>query len=221
MYKVVNLKGVRGTVKVSEDGKEIFYNDKLVRQSLLKSKAHTKGYLSCSIEGKQFYAHHIVAEAFVPNKHPITNKLVLHVDCDTINNYYKNLVWGNPKLLFKHRVEQNVAGAGPINSTPTYRGGSSISYDEALKIAKRLDAGETARAICKEYNVSEMSIIRIRKRYCQKKVASPRYSQDIKNVVYQLNEKHSYKKIATITGIRYETVLKWCKSRNKVAEKVN
>jgi Mor family transcriptional regulator len=212
MYKDVTLKGVKGTVKVSADGKEIYYKDKLVNQNLFKTEKHTRGYLCCSIGGKQFYVHHVIAAAFVHNSKPITQKLVLHIDCDSLNNHYKNLAWGTNKDLFQNRVRSNVRGAGMVGMDDTYRGASSISYDDAIKIAHRLDNGETARAIAKEFNVSEMSIIRIRKRYCQNKVISKRYSIEVKNTVIQLNANHTYKRIAEITGIRYETVLKWCKN---------
>lgn len=211
MHREINLKGIKGTVKVNEDGTEVIYNGKKLNQYHLKSNRHTKGYMCCSIEGRQFYIHRLVAEAFVNNSKPLTNKLVLHIDCNTMNNHHENLAWGNTKSLHQNRVEHNVPGAGVDAKKLEYRGSSKISYEEALKIAERLDNGETARAICKEYDVSEMSIIRIRKRYCKNKVASPRYPKEIKNVVIQLNEKHSYRKISEITGIRYETVLKWCK----------
>ncbi|MBN2486453.1 MAG: helix-turn-helix domain-containing protein [Bacteroidales bacterium] len=214
MYKETTLKGVKGTVKVSADGKEIYYQEKLVNQFLLKTRKHNHGYYCCSIGGKQFYVHHIVATAYIHNTKPLTNKMVLHVDCNSLNNHYSNLSWGNSKDLFQNRMRSNVKGAGMIGMGESYRGSSSISYTDALKIADRLDNGETARAIAKEFNVSEMSIIRIRKRYCQNKVASVRYPKEIKDTVVQLNEKHSYRHISEVTGIRYETVLKWCKERS-------
>jgi transposase len=211
MYKEVTLKGLKEPVKVSADGKEIYYQDKLVNQYHLKTLKHTKGYMCCSIAGKQCYVHHVVAGAFIPNTKPLTQKLLLHKDCDTLNNHYNNLMWGTNKDLFQNRVRSNVKGAGMVGMDDTYRGASTISYEDAVKIAQRLDNGETARAIAREFNVSEMSIIRIRKRYCQKKVASIRYPQEVKKTVIQLNANHSYKRIAEITGISYETVLKWCK----------
>jgi hypothetical protein len=219
MLKEVSLKGVKGTVKVNEDGSEINYNDKLTNQYTIKSATHSKGYFCCSIENKQFYTHRIVAQAFVQNPKPISYKLVIHKDGDTLNNHYENLTWGNSKTLYQHRVEAGIPGAGVSHIDEKYRGSSTISYDEAIKIAKRLDKGETARSICKEYNVSEMSIIRIRKRYCNKKVVSPRYSKDVKSTVYQLLKKYSLKEVADITGLRYETVRRWEKSKVSVKEK--
>ncbi|MBN1117105.1 MAG: helix-turn-helix domain-containing protein [Bacteroidales bacterium] len=216
MFKEINLIGVKGKVKVNSDGTEIVYNDKVVNQYHLKSKKHTKGYMCCSIEGKQFYVHRLVAEGWVKNTHPLTQKLVLHKDCDTMNNNHKNLSWGDTKKLHHNRIMSNIPGAGVNANLLAYRGSSTISYDEAIKVAARLDNGETARNIAKEYDVSEMSIIRIRKRYCKNKVASPRYSNDVKKIVVQLKQKHSYKRVAEITGIRYETVIKWCKNAEPV-----
>lgn len=212
MLKEVNLKGVKGKVTVSSEGDKIFLNDKAINQYMIKSATHSKGYYCCSIENKQFYIHRIVAEAFIQNPKPISYKLVIHKDGNTLNNSQDNLIWGNSKILYDHRVKAGIPGAGVSHNDEKYRGSSSISYDEALKIAARLDNGETARSICKEYGVSEMSIIRIRKRYCKKKVASPRYSKDVKSTVLQLLEKYSLKEVSKITGLRYETVRRWEKS---------
>ena len=198
MPKEVRLKGVKGTVKISEDGSQIYLNDKLLNQYTIKSATHSKGYYCCSIENKQFYTHRIVAEAYNRNPKPLSYKLVIHKDGSTLNNHFDNLVWGNSKILYKHRVEAGIPGAGVSHIDEKYRGSSTISYDEAVKIAKRLDSGETARSICKEYNVSEMSIIRIRKRYCEKKIASPRYSKDVKTTTLQLLTKYSLKEVSKI-----------------------
>lgn len=220
-YKEIKLKGIKDSVKVNEDGSEIYFKGKLLNQYHIKSNKHSNGYKCCSIKNSQYYTHRIVAEAWVTNLHPVSHKLVIHLDCNTLSNHHSNLIWGNNKTVYKVRVKQNIPGAGVSYRDRTYRGSSKIPYEEAIRIAKRLDDGEPANAICKEYNVSEMSIIRIRKRYCKNKVASPRYSKDIKNTVVKLRAKHSPKKISEITGIRYETILRWCKkvtAKEKVAD---
>ncbi len=214
-FKKIKLKGTKGTIRINEDGSEVFFNDKLVNQYHIKSSKHSNGYKCCSIKNKQYYIHRIVAEAWVNNKRPVAHKLVIHKDCNTLNNHHSNLTWGNNKTVYDLRVKQNIPGAGVSFRDQTYRGGSKISYEEAIRIAQRLDNGETANTISKEYGVSEMSIIRIRKRYCKNKVASPRYSNDIKSTVVKLREKHPPKRISEITGIRYETVLRWCKQVEK------
>lgn len=219
-YKELKLKGIKEPITVSEDGTEVYFQGKLLNQYLIKSTKHSSGYRCCSIKNTQYYIHRIVAEAFVTNLHPVSHKLVIHKDCNTLNNHHTNLIWGNNKTVYEVRVKHNIPGAGVSFRDSSYRGSSKISYEEAIKIARRLDNGEAANSICKEYGVSEMSIIRIRKRYCKNKIASPRYSKDIKNTVIKLREKHSPKRIAEITGIRYETVLRWCKSKETEKVKV-
>jgi len=211
--KKVKLKGVPEPVKVNEDGTIIKYQGKLRPINLIKSAHRKRGYYVCRIAGKNFYVHHIVAEAYVPNKRPLVHKMVIHKNANSLDNHYTNLTWGNAKELNKLRIKLGIPGAGVIPKDKKWRHTSKIKYKEAIKIAKRLDKGELAKDICKEYNVSEMSISRIRKRYCKQKQASPRYDKKIKKTVLKLAEKHPPGEVARITGIKYHTVYRWLKSQ--------
>jgi DNA invertase Pin-like site-specific DNA recombinase len=211
--KKVRLKGVPEPVKVNKDGTIINYKGKPRAIHLTKASHRRQGYYTCSIAGKNFYVHHIVAEAYVPNKHPLVHKIVIHKNADSLDNHYTNLIWGNANELHKIRVKLGIPGAGVTKIDKKYRHTSSITYKQALKIAKRLDKGELAKDICKEYGVSEMSISRIRKRYCKQKQASPRYDKKIKKTVLKLAEKHPPGEVARITGIKYHTVYRWLKSQ--------
>lgn len=211
--KQIKLKGVSDTVEVNEDGTSIKFQGKEVNQHEIRNTKHDSGYKAVSIEGKSFYVHRIVAEAFIYNKHPISNKYVLHLNNDITNNHFSNLAWGNGKDLYhKNRM---VIDEGGIK----YRGSSTINYDEAIKIAERLDKGEFAKDICVEYGVSEMSIARIRKRYCKNKTASPRYDREIKATVYKLSLKYSAPEIAKITGLTYHTIYRWLKKNKQSDDK--
>ena len=212
-FKEVKLKGVTGFVEVNDDGTIIRYLGKELSQHIIKTTKNSAGYKAVSIHGKSFYIHRIVAEAYIFNKHPIANKYVLYKDNDQANNHYTNLMWGTSKDLFaKNRRVFDDGGE-------KYRGSSTISYEEALKVAKRLDNGEYAKDICVEYGVSEMSIARIRKRYCKAKNASPRYNREIKATVYKLSQKYSAPDIAKMTGLTYHTVYRWLKQNNGNNEK--
>ncbi len=211
--KKVKLKGVPEKVKVNEDGTVIKYQGKKRPIYLTKAAHRKKGYYMCRIAGKNFYVHHIVAEAYVPNKRPIVYKMVIHKNADSLDNHYTNLMWGNANELHKIRVKLGIPGAGVTKIDKKYRHTSKITYKQALKIAKRLDKGELAKDICKEYGVSEMSISRIRKRYCKQKQASPRYDKKIKKTVLKLAQKHPPGEVARISGIKYHTVYRWLKSQ--------
>jgi len=212
-YKQAKLKGVPEPIEVNEDGSIVKYKGRVLNQYSIVTSKNSNGYKSVTIHGKSRYVHRIVAEAFIRNTKPISHKFVLHLDNDITNNHFSNLKWGSAKDLNAKNRQMF------IDRGESYRGSSKISHEEALKIAKRLDNGEFAKDICKEYGVSEMSIARIRKRYCSAKNASPRYNNEIKATVFKLAQKYSAPEIATITGLKYHTVYRWLKNRGDKSEK--
>jgi DNA invertase Pin-like site-specific DNA recombinase len=141
--------------------------------------------------------------------------MVIHKNSDLLDNHYKNLAWTNPAGFYKLREEIGNPVVNVSKKNKHRRNNSPISHKEAKKIAKRLDKGEFAKDICKEYNVSEMSISRIRKRYCKNKQASPRYAKNIKETVLKLARKHPSGEVARITGIKYHTVYRWLKAQQR------
>lgn len=205
-FKNVFVLGLKDDVKVEKTGQKVFYKDKLVHQSLVKAKNHKHGYYQISVGGKRIYVHRLVAEAFVRNPKPISYKFVIHINGDSTDNTYSNLQWGDKAMVSDNRK---------VVYGESFRGHSTISYDDALLIAKRLDNGEFAKDICQEYGVSEMSIARIRKRYCTQKTKSIRYPKEIKSNVLRLCEKHDPAHVAKITNIPYHTVWRWVKKAEK------
>ncbi len=207
-FKTAKIPSISMDILVREDGKEIVYNGKKVHLSLIKNKNHSKGYHQVCIEGVRVYVHRLVAEAFVHNPSPLSYKMILHKDCNTLNNEYTNIEWGNHKKLIKNRIKNGIQNAPGFDST--YRGGSKISHEEALKIVERLKKGEYAKNICKEYGVSEMSIARIRKRYI-KEPASIRYPKEVKETAMRLMQNHKPHELVGVTGIKYHTLYRWYK----------
>lgn len=214
-FKRVKLKGMLDFVEVNEDGTIIKHKDKVVKQHAIKSKNRTYGYMAVSINSRSHYVHRIVAEAYIFNKNPLTHKYVIHISSDLSDNNYTNLIWANGKDL-----RAKSSRKGTVDEIK-YRGSSTIPYDDAVTIAKRLDDGEYAKDICREYNVSEMSIARIRKRYCKAKNASPRYDENIKAMVFKLLKTHDAATVAKITGLRYHTIYRWNKNKEKLDVKPN
>jgi len=212
--KSVRLKGIPETVEVNKDGTVVRYEGEKCQIYLLTPAGKRKGYYSCRITGRLRYVHRIVAEAYVHNPRPVVNKMVIHINGDRLDNHYKNLIWTNPQDFYKIREDLGNPVVNVSHKNRHRRVNSPISHKQAKKIAKRLDKGEFAKDICKEYGVSEMSISRIRKRYCKHRQASPRYDRTIKETVLKLARKHSSSEVARITGIKYHTVYRWLKGQN-------
>jgi len=202
--KPIQIIGIKNPIMVSKDGR-IFYQEKEKHQTLVKGKNHRFGYYQVSVQNKRMYVHKLVAQAFVKNPKPVSNKMVFHKDNNTLNNDHSNLFWGNQKDANAKLKRLRLEETNDLN----YRGNSTISAEDAKKIGARLDNGEKAKVIAKEFNVSEMSIARIRKRYATQKAASPRYDDEVKKTVLKLLESHKPIEVARSTGIRYETILKW------------
>lgn len=60
---------------------------------ILKPEVLESGYLRVLVDGKHYYIHKLVANAFVPN--PFNKRYVLHLNHDYTDNFYMNLVWSN------------------------------------------------------------------------------------------------------------------------------
>lgn len=69
----------------------------------------------------------------------INYKNVLFKDDNSLNTHKDNLYYGDHKMIASKRHK--------YDTETSYRGNSLIPYEEALKIAKRLDDGESAKNI--------------------------------------------------------------------------
>lgn len=190
------------------DGTTIVYDGKVLTQHIAKAKPHLLGFWGVWVGKHRLYTHKIVAMIYVPN--PNNYRIVTHIDTITTNNHYKNLKWG----VF-NEVAKNMRVADRYLDMGSDTRKSKISYKECLKVAKRLDNGEPASKIAVEYNTSEMSINRIRKRYCKHKSVAIMYSEEIKQKARNLLlDGNTAKYVSVELGIVYETVWKWAKAWN-------
>ncbi len=157
LFLPVNHPKISQPIYVRFDGKAIIYHGQEVNQYLVKGK-HRRGHYAVCIENTQLYRSRLVATAFVPN--PDNYPCVLHNDCNSTHDYYRNLSWGTRQML-----GQNMIANGLTERPTEWRGHSKISHPEALKIMGRLHNGEAGRKIAAEYGVSEMTICRIKKKH--------------------------------------------------------
>lgn len=208
-------RGVDAMVSVSHDGTFLSVDGRSRKLVLTKYKRDRRGCYRVSIQKKGFMVSRLVAYAFLGE--PEKGQVVLHKDSDTRNNHFENLRYGTMDESWKNSKSNGLkVGKGSSKWSLSKRSGSpfypsKIGAEDAKKIAKRLDAGEYARDIASEYGVNEMTIRRIRVRYCEVKQVSPRYSREFKERAYKLLRTHTAVEVAKILGVRYETILRWGK----------
>lgn len=162
---------------------------------------------------KKYYVHRLVAAAFVPNPKPVSFKLVCHKNGKSEDNFYMNLVWGNVKTYTELNKKNYPHLTNYVLREDGKTSHSKLTKDDRFDIANRLEKGELAKVLAAEYGVSDMTITRVRQMLCKTKVVSPKYDRQTKKLIAQFfeDDKHSDKVIATITGIRYETIWRWRK----------
>ena len=110
MIKEIRLKKLKNKIRINEDGTKIYFGNKVIYPYKEKGNRSKKGFYRCCIGGEKILVHRLVAMAFVPNEHPKKYTFVLHKDGNTLNNYFKNLQWGDPLLL-----AQNMKVIGKFN----------------------------------------------------------------------------------------------------------
>ena len=62
-------------------------NHKVLSESL------SHGYLVCTLNGKQYRKHRLIALQFIPNPDPINNDVIDHINHDRTDNHLYNLRW--------------------------------------------------------------------------------------------------------------------------------
>lgn len=209
IFKTIIIDGA--TVEINQNGTVIKVNGREVKSHLNKksSKKSSPGrFYYCYINGKKFLVHRLVALAFVPN--PNGYKMVVHMDTITINNYYKNLNWG-----CQRHIVDNMRVAQRTYQTPqSQRFSSKIPLEDIEKVVERLKNGETAASIARDYGTSDMSVIRVKKRFLSGftplKMVRKKTSIDDKQAIICLWRETNYTSddIANIKGLSPSTVEK-------------
>jgi len=62
-----------------------------IEPRILTPRKHSRGYVNINLDGKNYYIHRLVAQAFIPN--PEGLEQVNHIDEQKNNNVYTNLEW--------------------------------------------------------------------------------------------------------------------------------
>lgn len=223
-YVIINNK--RTKYIISSNG--ILYNTNIregktelkIIKPYIDKDAHLR--VGLRIDGKQVkkYIHVLVANAFIPN--PDNKPFVHHIDGDSLNNKYTNLLWvtKNEHDFLTNELKQYYAPSGEESKSSVYK---VEQIEKALKLMSenKLYPDE----ICKECDISYNAFqhLRLRNEYwnnIKKKYDISNYNkfrrlsykpeQKDQFVLYRkLHPDSSLKEISHLMGIRYPTIKKW------------
>lgn len=120
--------------------------------SPLKQRVHCQGYIRFALceNGivKQFYAHRLVAEQFLPK---IEGKdFVNHLDGDKTNNHVSNLEWCTKKENSVHAMDM-----GLCDNRGENHGRTNLTNEIVLKIREAYKRGVKGTALQEMFNVSK------------------------------------------------------------------
>lgn len=102
------------------------------------------GYVVCSLQGKHFKVHRLVAKYFVDNDDTINKNIVNHKDEDKTNNVYTNLEWCTKKYNDNYG-NRNLKLSLHFTNGAVYQydtnGNIVAKYTSASAIKKTIDKG--------------------------------------------------------------------------------
>lgn len=102
---------------------------------------------------KGIFVHILVLTAFVG---PCPDGMECrHLDGCNTNNHVENLAWGTIAENHRDKILHGTVGTGEKN------GSSKLKVDDVLTIRERAANGESARAIAKDFAVSQVTISKI------------------------------------------------------------
>ena len=171
--------GYEGVYEVSRCGKVrriVTYKGKPCEKERKLTRDNT-GYLVTSLWNKKkrekISIHRLVAMAWVEGDHSLT---VNHKDGNKLNNHADNLEWMSLADNTRHQLRIGLA------SQSTCYKPSKVMPEDYPIIMKRINKGESQRAIAKDYECSQPLISWIKKNYVSNVSTSAGKLATIENV---------------------------------------
>ncbi len=153
------VSGSEGRYLVSNYGRVksfVYGNGKIMKFS------HIRNFLTINIKigniKKTHLVHKLTAEAFVPKPSPDYN-IVVHLDWNPKNNYYKNLEWVSREMSSK-RIADHLREQRKSAKIVTY---SKLKPEDIKLLKSMLQRGVRQNLIAKMFRISEMQVTRIKR----------------------------------------------------------
>lgn len=122
---------------------------------LCGKKLSAKGYVRVRIDGNTYFAHRLIALAFIPN--PLGLPQINHKNGIKTDNRPENLEWATNQQNRDHAVANGLQSSGAKIS-------KRLSESEVFTIRSLLLSGVTQLAIAQAFGVSQQSIWCIKNR---------------------------------------------------------
>ncbi len=145
-YAISNYGNLKRVISLMKSGK-------LSKEIIITKKITNEGYVRFVLfngtgKKKQFYAHRLVAIAFIINKHNKPD--INHKDCNKLNNHPSNLEWCTPQENNAHAKYNNLCRGRRLD----------ISIDDRIYIKE--NATSTNREfLAEKFKLSKSMIYRI------------------------------------------------------------
>lgn len=182
------------------------------------------GYVVCSLQGKHFKVHRLVAKYFVENDDPTNKTIINHKDEDKTNNVYTNLEWCDKKYNANY-------GSRNLKLSLQFTNGAVYQYDTNGNIvAKYTSASAIKKTIDKSGGIFTALIKRSWNRYFNgyfwfydyEEFNSNRYTPLFNYIIIKDGEqvcKGNIHEIASYIGVNHRQLSKriaYCKRNKKV-----
>lgn len=159
-----NLKE-RSKYKISNYGRVISYY--FNKEGALLKLGNVKGYRALPIKDKDgkklyLYMHRLVAQFFLDKPNDDQN-IVIHLDNNRHNNYYRNLKWANQSEQYYHnlKVNPNAKKLQPKGE----RAWSKLTEAQVRIIKRKINDPNRKtkmKVLARQFGISEMQISRIK-----------------------------------------------------------
>ncbi len=165
--KFKGWKQLRKKYAISSHGRVVSYKDDIHSDGKLLGGSLTSGYKTLNLHindvNGTIYFHREVAKAFNPKNSP-KEKFVIHLNHDKTDNHTKNLKWATQDEVSSHQQNSpNKIAYKQIQSSRTQGLKLNAKQVKAIKeIIKSPRRKLTYKQIAEKYNVSEMTIYRIK-----------------------------------------------------------
>jgi len=134
-----------------------------------------KGYKNVTLQGKIFYVHRLVGQAYIPN--PQNKPEINHLDGDKSNNHVSNLEWCTRSENIKHAYDTKLRETTQIQRDSASKARKvfntnrrSLSNDDIHRIRRLHGEGHSTVKLGKEYGMSYQAIQNIVKRLTYREV---------------------------------------------------